>query len=313
MIEPPVPSALGFIVAANALAQDLANLLSSPIVALTFIFFVGAFGLYMLLPGQQQFSTSAVKWFGGPLMLISLALLSALVGVRVGWWPQIPRDEQVSLVAFCIPAVLSLACAVLAITSRRMTSSLLWFAAMGVSICVLLLLHGAYLPAAANAVLVAAALVAWRVALVPADRGLGQSDGSRQHPAGEPFLACATGGLLCVVLVGIITSATGGSRVSEDDRLGRTMARKREALAESTSHEDNRDSIAARALSGRGLGLTRIFHRPVTALAAGALVLASLAAAIGVGMRPTQGHRDDWPVADAVDANRAAARSGTAN
>ena len=118
------------LVAAGTPVEDLGALLKSPVAALVFIFAVGALGLYMLLPGEQRFSASAVKWFGGPLTLISLVLLGALVGVRAAWWPDLPAGEQVSRIAFAVLAAVSLAAALRAVIARRMSTGGLWFAGL---------------------------------------------------------------------------------------------------------------------------------------------------------------------------------------
>jgi hypothetical protein len=266
--------------AVSALWKDVSTLLASPVVALAFIFSVGALGLYMLLPGQQSFSASAVKWFGGPLMLISLVLLAALVGPRVGWWPPIPSGERISPVAFAIPAATSLTAAVLAISARRSARSVMWFAALLASNGVLFLLHGAVLAATGNAILAAGALIAWRLLRAPDTAAICDAEG--EAPGGEPFLACLTGALLCVVLVGTIAHATGGRGGGDVDRLGRTMARKRETWVEARSKSAGRDAADSNQAESQqtdsgALRLATFRNRPVTLLAAAALVLSSIA------------------------------------
>jgi len=220
------------IVGVHPLLVDLWALRTHPAVAFTFIFAVGSLGVYMLLPGVNAFSESAVKWFGGPLAGISLVLLASLLSVRVAWWPQIPEDEQVSPVVFAVPAAISLVAALRAVASRRTAVCVLWLAALLASNAVLFLLHGSRFSAGANGVFAIAALAAWRYWLMPAAKVGRDVDEDHSQTAGEPLLACLTGGLLCVVLVTAVTRATHGAGITETERLARTFSDKRAAMVD---------------------------------------------------------------------------------
>jgi hypothetical protein len=277
-----------FLIGANPLLQDVQTLLSSPVVALAFIFAVGALGLYMLLPVEHPYSESAVKWFGGPLMLISLFLLSALVSVRVNWWPQIPEEETVPRWAFAIPAFLGLAFAVLAITSRRTSTCLIWFAALLAMTTVILLQNGAVVVAFANSMLALCVLIFRRVWVVPQQRSKRVIDDERRQSGGEPALACFTGALLCVVLVAIITRATSGGNDADPERLERTMTTKREDMVQANLQQSGAPISRPRLLEQVRAKMVSIRQHPVALLAGGALLVTSLFGAICVISRPRE-------------------------
>lgn len=271
--------------AAHPLVHDLQTLIASPVVALAFIFAVGALGLYLLLPGDQPYSESAVRWFGGPLAVISLVLLAALVSVRVTWWPQIAEQESISRIAFAIPAALALVFAALAITSRRLSMSLLWFTGLLAMNMTLFTQSGANLVAFGNGFLAFCTLLCRRIWIVPLERSKRLVDEGRRQSGGEPALACFTGALLCVVLVAVITHATSGGDDVDHERLGRTMTRKREAmmdaLAQQTPERESRPAFDKRVRAA----LVPFGRHPVALLASAALLVTALVGAFCIVTR----------------------------
>ena len=161
----------------------------------------GVLGLYLLLStGQSGSRWRIVQLAGIGLSGLSLVLLAVFWGRQLGWPAEAHLESPVSSLMFFLFGGLSLIAAAFTVTSKKASNSVLWFAltllanaglfamlrALSVAVTVLLLVAGGL---GAGCLF----LSRWAEArLLPTE----------EEKSREPFLACATGGLLAMTLIG---------------------------------------------------------------------------------------------------------------
>jgi NADH-quinone oxidoreductase subunit J len=188
----------------------------------------GSAGIYLMLPRGAPAGRRFDRFVGGALVTLALILLmtvpvSAKLPVGVGSEPAAPPTQ--SLVAdsqetifwripdppgasatFYVLAVLSLASAVMMITSRNPVYSALWFAMVLLGNSGLFLLQGAEFLSAATIIVYAGAIVVTFLFVIM----LAQPDGAAPYDrwSREPFLSSLTGLILASVLCGTLHHAS---------------------------------------------------------------------------------------------------------
>ena len=170
--------------------------------SLALILGIGAIGIYWMLPLGLDVSRPFVRRVGAGLAGLSLVLLIVTVGTPVNWWPELKLASYATRSVFFVLASGSVLSAAMTITSRTASSSVQWFALMLVSNAGLFVFQGALFLAVATVLVYAASLAAaWLFLAGSTERRFNVADDGRSR---EPFLACFTGALLSLALVGTI-------------------------------------------------------------------------------------------------------------
>jgi NADH-quinone oxidoreductase subunit J len=203
----PLPWALDSLDA--ALKQPHAGSILHALVFLAF----GAAGVYLMLPRGQSFGKRWPRYLGGALATLSLVLLitksiPAAVSVpsleytgKTLLWA-IDDQPVETCYTFHFLAFVSLASAVLMITSRNPVYSALWFAMVLLANSGLFLLQQAEFLSAATVIVYAGAIVVTFLFVIM----LAQPSGAARydHHSREPLLVTLTGLILASVLVGTL-------------------------------------------------------------------------------------------------------------
>lgn len=168
---------------------------------------IGAAGVYLMLPRGPVFEQRRNRWIGAALATLSLVLLVTApvsAGGTAGWHRTIFAGFGTGggNVLFYVLAVISLASAVMMITSRNPVYSALWFALVLLSNSGLYLLVDAEFLSAATVIIYAGAIIVTFLFVIM----LAQPSGAATYDrvSREPALACLAGVLLAAALVGTI-------------------------------------------------------------------------------------------------------------
>jgi NADH-quinone oxidoreductase subunit J len=190
-----------------ALGQPHAGTILRALVVLA----LGAAGVYLMFPRGQPAGKRFERYLGGALATLSLVLMittavsagmTGLEGTKatILW----PLDDQPSPTSytFHLLAFISLASAIMMITSRNPVYSALWFALVLLGNSGLFLLHKAEFLSAATIIVYAGAIVVTFLFVIM----LAQPAGTARYDrySREPLLVTATGLVLASVLVGTL-------------------------------------------------------------------------------------------------------------
>ena len=176
--------------------------LNDLIFRLLMIFGLGGIGLYSMLPRGGSGGQRFFRYVGGGvltfvlLQLVTLPLTSD--AARTVLSTKLPGLTFTG--TFLVLAIVSLASAVMMITSRNPVYSALWFAMVLLSNSGLYLLQGAEFLAAATIIIYAGAIIVTFLFVIM----LAQPGGTAKYDriSREPFLACVAGAVLASVLAG---------------------------------------------------------------------------------------------------------------
>ncbi|MFO1021060.1 MAG: NADH-quinone oxidoreductase subunit J [Planctomycetales bacterium] len=159
---------------------------------------LGGLGVYLLLPNGRTAGQTPLRYLGGLLATIGLALLAQQSAQAI---PHLTNG-----IAFYVMAAVSIVSAVLMISSHNPVYSALWFALVLLTNSGLYLLQGAEFLAAATIIIYAGAIIVTFLFVIM----LAQPKGTALYDrySREPFLACVTGVILAWTLIGTLTYAT---------------------------------------------------------------------------------------------------------
>ncbi|HTI50689.1 MAG TPA: NADH-quinone oxidoreductase subunit J, partial [Planctomycetaceae bacterium] len=172
---------------------------------------LGAAGVYLMLPRGQRAGKRFERYLGGALATLSLVLMittavsagvSGLEGTKsIIIWSLDDQPSPTSYI-FHVLAAVSLAAAVMMITSRNPVYSALWFALVLLGNSGLFLLQKAEFLSAATVIVYAGAIVVTFLFVIM----LAQPAGAARYDrySREPLLVTATGLVLASVLVGTL-------------------------------------------------------------------------------------------------------------
>lgn len=174
---------------------------------------LGAAGVYLMLPRGPVVGKRWARYLGGALATVSLVLLITMAVSTPAMQPPLegrgntfvwPLDDQPieTCYTFHFLAFVSLASAVLMITSRNPVYSALWFAMVLLANSGLFLLQKAEFLSAATVIVYAGAIVVTFLFVIM----LAQPSGAARydHHSREPLLVSLTGLILASVLVGTL-------------------------------------------------------------------------------------------------------------
>ncbi len=176
-----------------------------------FILAVGGAGVYLMIPRGQPAGKRLERYIGGGLATLALLLLitvpisAGLTGLagsgRTILW-ELNDQPKVTCYTFHLLAFVSLASAVLMITSRNPVYSALWFAMVLLGNAGLYLIQSAEFLSAATIIVYAGAVVVTFLFVIM----LAQPTGTARYDrhSREPLLVTATGLVLASVLVGTL-------------------------------------------------------------------------------------------------------------
>ncbi len=163
---------------------------------------IGALGVYLLLAPGDGGSGKLERWIGAALTSLSLVTLSLAVGRPVQWWPESILESGVLWALFTLLACSSIVSAVFTITCRPPTHAVLWFALLILSNAGLYVFLGApFLGVVTILVYAGVIAVAYLFLSRRAERQLAEPT---ERIGREPLLACVTGVLFSIALVGTL-------------------------------------------------------------------------------------------------------------
>ncbi len=289
------------------LASGLTNLITSAleqphagsILRVMGILALGAAGVYLMLPRGPLIGKRWPRYLGGALATLALVLLVRMpipapaaypklenVGTTVIWPIEDQRQPVATNCTFYFLAFVSLASAVMMITSRNPVYSALWFAMVLLANSGLFLLQKAEFLSAATVIVYAGAIVVTFLFVIM----LAQPSGAARydHHSREPLLVSLTGLLLASVLVGSLHY----SARFEDRDAGAALTRRPTsdtiAIADSKSggfrqigREDSQHVS--------GLGKTLFVDHVVSVEVIGLLLLAAVVGAVLIAGHKVEG------------------------
>ena len=250
---------------------------------------LGAAGVYLMLPRGQPAGKRFERYLGGALATLSLVLM-VTTAVSAGMngleatkstilWS---LDDQPSptCYTFHLLAAVSLAAAIMMITSRNPVYSALWFALVLLGNSGLFLLQKAEFLSAATVIVYAGAIVVTFLFVIM----LAQPAGTARYDrySREPMLVMATGLVLVSVVVGTLhySARFEGWRPQETGSYRPSV----EAIAAVADSPDQNARIKERHVAGLGKSL---FHDHVASVEViGVLLLAAVVGAVLIA-----GHR----------------------
>ena len=256
----------------------------------------GAAGVYLMLPRGPASGKRWPRYLGGALATLALVLLitlpvpvptnvPALEGTgRTFLWP-IDDQPVETCYTFHFLAFVSLASAVMMITSRNPVYSALWFAMVLLGNSGLFLLQQAEFLAAATIIVYAGAIVVTFLFVIM----LAQPSGAARydHHSREPLLVTLTGLILASVLVGTLHY----SARFEDWGTGAANSRRPSLDTINDAVDDSGDYRRIRGQHVAGLGKTLFVDHVVSVEVIGLLLLAAVVGAVLIA-----GHKvDDSP------------------
>jgi NADH-quinone oxidoreductase subunit J len=241
---------------------------------------VGAAGVYFMLPRGQPDDRRLQRYLGAALATLSLVLLVtwpiSIKGAGEGTPFLLTLGDQPrsTNLTFYLFAFVSLASAVLMITSRNPVYSALWFAMVLLGNSALYLLQSADFLATATIVVYAGAIVVTFLFVIM----LAQPQGTARYDrhSREPLLASATGLVLAAVLVGTLHYA------DRFEGWGRTEgATARPFLASIAEEIDEHEKYPRIGTSHvAGLGKSLFVDHVASVEVIGILLLAAVAGAV---------------------------------
>lgn len=180
---------------------------------------LGAGGLYLMLPRGGTAGQRFYRYVGGGILTFVLVQLATLPlpALQAGGTARTILESTIGSRTFSgtflALAAISLASAVMMITSRNPVYSALWFAMVLLANSGLYLLAGAEFLAAATMIIYAGAIIVTFLFVIMLAQPMGTASYDRYSR--EPFLACVTGAGLAAILAGAVFY----SSVSEKETL----------------------------------------------------------------------------------------------
>lgn len=305
------------------LAGRLQQMLQQPhtglILRAFFLLVSGGVGIYLLLPRGQRPGSRTDRYVGGALTTLALVLLATIPisadpaeGLSVGageavlspvagsertiLWPLDGQPEAACYVFHAL-AFVSLASAVMMITSRSPVYSALWFAMVLLGNSGLYLLQGAEFLSAATIIVYAGAIVVTFLFVIM----LAQPNGAARYDrvSREPFLSSLTGLVLASTLLGTLHHAArlelrGGTTES-------AVLPAADVIARYSLLPDGRDRIGDYAAEDdpelppfdhvTGLGKSLFLDHVVSVEVIGVLLLAAVVGAMLIAGHPVEPRR----------------------
>lgn len=287
---------------------------SGMILRCAFMLAAGAVGIYLMLPRGQQAGRRFARYVGGALATLTLVLLvtvpvergranpvidpevakathSAVPGAQQTVLWELKDQPPPTCWTFHILAVLSLASAVMMITSRNPVYSALWFSMVLLGNSGLYLLQGAEFLSAATIIVYAGAIVVTFLFVIMLAQPTGTAGYDRWSR--EPVLSSLTGLILASALVGTLhhtarMEVRGGT--AEISALPATETIVEKGAGQSRSNE--MDHVA-------GLGRALFVEHMVSVEVIGVLLLAAV-----VGAMLIAGHPVEAPAAGTAGGSR---------
>ncbi|MGQ0634746.1 MAG: NADH-quinone oxidoreductase subunit J family protein [Planctomycetaceae bacterium] len=255
----------------------------------------GAGGLYLMLPRGQTRDRRIERHLGALLATVSLVLLVTApiapdqATPRPGsdaraFWP-LAGQSSVAGYTFYVLAFLSLASAVMMITSRNPVYSALWFALVLLANSGLYLLQGAEFLSAATIIVYAGAIVVTFLFVIMLAQPTGAANYDRVTR--EPLLSSLTGLILASALVGTLHHS-GRAEFRGAQPAGALLPDPALIFAEAAAAETTLDSGPDRHVAGLGRAL--FVDQVVSVEVIGLLLLAAVVGAVLIA-----GHRLEHP------------------
>jgi NADH-quinone oxidoreductase subunit J len=256
---------------------------------------LGMGGVYLMLPRGQKSRRPLDRYLGGALATLALVLLvtvpvsAGMVGLRdtqpTFLW-SIDKQPAWTCETFHLLAFISLASAVMMITSRNPVYSALWFAMVLLGNSGLFLLQGAEFLSAATIIVYAGAIVVTFLFVIM----LAQPTGAARYDrhSREPLLVAATGVVLASVLVGSLHYS---ARFEEREQVGATAGSYLPEKSEITAAANKYESFSGAGEEPKkkhvtGLGKSLFVDHVVSVEVIGLLLLAAVVGAVLIA-----GHR----------------------
>jgi NADH-quinone oxidoreductase subunit J len=254
---------------------------------------LGAVGVYLMLPRGQPAGKRFDRYLGGALATLSLVLVFTTAvsagmtglegtGTTVLW--RLDAQPAPTFYTFHFLAFVSLAAAILMITSRNPVYSALWFALVLLGNSGLFLLQKAEFLSAATIIVYAGAIVVTFLFVIM----LAQPAGTARYDrySREPLLVTATGLVLASVLVGTLHFA------ARFEGWGEGAAGSIRPSAETIAAVADRPGENARIRGAHvaGLGKSLFIDHVASVEVIGVLLLAAVVGAVLIA-----GHRIDEP------------------
>jgi hypothetical protein len=223
--------------------------MSEPISLRLLAILLGAWvaGFFLLLPEEHKAESRRMRLTGFLLTGLALLLLALFFGTRPDswpkpqlgfwnvdfphWWPDSELQETVSGIVFGLFSVGSLFSATAAVCGHTSRQSVAWFALMLVFVSGLCLVHGVFTAAIACLLLagVTGGMV-WRTRSIPNPvdtmqtvTAVGKPVEHSPSETSHSILACVTGFILGVSLLGTVTYALNHEAGAAGISTGRTM------------------------------------------------------------------------------------------
>lgn len=262
------------------------------ILRVLFILALGAGGVYLMLPRGQPAGKRAARWIGGALATLALvfiittpipAQISGLPGAAMTLlWP---LESKVACSTFHLLAFVSLASAVMMITSRNPVYSALWFALVLLGNSGLFLLQKAEFLATATIIIYAGAIVVTFLFVIM----LAQPTGAARYDrhSREPLLVTVTGLILASVLVGTLHYSARFEK--RGDLLADSMRPSARAVALAAEDSGQFTRIGDEHVAG--LGKTLFVDHVAAVEVIGVLLLAAVVGAVLIA-----GHKVEEPL-----------------
>jgi NADH-quinone oxidoreductase subunit J len=245
----------------------------------------GAAGLYLMLPRGQAAGRRGGRYLGALLLLVSLGLLAKFPvatasGVRQTAFLWGFQDIPLA-VCFWAMAALSLASAVLMVTSRNPIYSALWFAVVLLANSGIYLINDASFLSAATVIVYAGAIVVTFLFVVM----LAQPEGTAPYDrlTREPFLASCVAGLALAVTLLSTLYFSANTEVGQSPVAGARSARPAVAtVAAAVDKTKLPTKINAKAAHTEGLGRSLFLEHYLSVEVIGVLLLAAVVGAMQI-------------------------------
>jgi NADH-quinone oxidoreductase subunit J len=245
----------------------------------------GAVGLYLMLPRGQAAGKRGGRYLGALMLLVSLVLLARFpvaAGVRQTAFLWGFTDTPLA-VCYWIMAVLSLASAVLMVTSRNPIYSALWFAVVLLANSGIYLINDASFLSAATVIVYAGAIVVTFLFVVM----LAQPEGTASYDrlTREPFLASCVAGLALSVTLLATLYFSANTEVGQVAARGTSSARPAATVVAATVAKTKlptRISSDPKVGHTDGLGRSLFLEHYLSVEVIGVLLLAAVVGAMQI-------------------------------
>jgi NADH-quinone oxidoreductase subunit J len=259
---------------------------------------LGMGGVYLMLPRGQISRRPLDRYLGGALATLALVLLvtvpisAGMVGqektATTFLWP-LANQPGGTCWTFHLLAFISLASAVMMITSRNPVYSALWFAMVLLGNSGLFLLQGAEFLSAATVIVYAGAIVVTFLFVIM----LAQPSGAARYDrhSREPLLVTATGVVLASVLVGSLHFAERFEGWGSDGRTASSFRPKKDEIRKVADYYENFPQFdeTQKDKHVAGLGKSLFVDHVASVEVIGVLLLAAVAGAVLIAGHKVEG------------------------